>query len=79
MEGSQGIEDRRHMQTPMVAEARNSRYQTCSKVPSKRQALAHIQSPTTDAAAPNKTKVKWTFVINSIVSVGWFNPAIINA
>ncbi|KAL2702870.1 hypothetical protein AAEP93_007168 [Penicillium crustosum] len=58
MEGSQGIEDRRHMQTPMVAEARNSRYQTCSKVPSKRQALAHIQSPTTDAAAPNKTKAQ---------------------
>ncbi|OQD99579.1 hypothetical protein PENSOL_c006G02994 [Penicillium solitum] len=61
----------------MVAKAHNNRYHRRSKVPSQRQALAHTQSPTTDAAAPNKTKVKWTSVTNPIVSVGWSNPAII--
>lgn len=39
---------------------------------------SHIQSPTTDAAAPNKTEVKWTSVTNPVVSVGWFNPDIIS-
>lgn len=52
MKGSQGIEDHRRMKIPMVAKARNSRYKTRSKVPSKWQVLAHMQSPTTDAAAP---------------------------
>lgn len=66
------------MQIPMVAKAHNNRYHRRSKIPSKRQALAHTQSPTTDAAAPNKTKVKWTSVTTPIVSVGWSNPAIIS-
>ncbi|KAF4767539.1 hypothetical protein HAV15_009531 [Penicillium sp. str.  len=57
MNGSQGIEDHRAMQIPMVAKAHNNRYHRRSKIPSKRQALAHTQSPTTDAAAPNKTKI----------------------
>ncbi|KAJ5182235.1 hypothetical protein N7449_012382 [Penicillium cf. viridicatum] len=57
MKGRQGIEDHRPMQIPTVAKARNNRYHRRSKVPSKRQALSHIQSPTTDAVAPNKTKV----------------------